>query len=209
MAPNRNHAYQPMKTLLRQGGLALPVMLLMLMTMMLTSIYLLKSINSTTMTVSNAAYESALSKSADLGLHTGFQWLSTLTGAAKAQLNQSVPAQAYNASFDTTLTPADDDFWQNAVWVTNPSDASTRVQYVIHRLCSLAGSYDAIGPPANTCVQTSQAATSGTAIPIGASQVGDSPDFAGAPQVHYVITSRITGPRGGNVVNQLVVLIGV
>lgn len=209
MAPNRNHAYQPMKTLPRQSGLALPVMLLMLMTMLLTSIYLLKSINSTTMTISNAAYESALAKSADLGLHAGFQWLRTLTGPAKAQLNQSVPAQGYNASFDTALTPSSDDFWNNAIYVPNPSEPGTRVQYVIHRLCALPGSYDSIGPPANTCVQTSQAATAVSAVPVGASQLGDSPEFAGAPQLHYVITSRITGPRGGNVINQLVVLIGV
>ncbi len=198
-----------MKTPIRQRGLALPVMLLMLMTMLLTSIYLLRSVNSTTMTVANAAYESALGKSADTGLHAGFQWLSGLTGPAKAQLNQSVPAQGYNASFDTDLTPSSDDFWVNAITVVNPSDTATRIQYVIHRMCALPGSYDQIGPPANTCVQTAEAAGSGSAVPIGASQLGDAPAFAGAPQVHYVITSRITGPRGGNVINQLVVLIGV
>ena len=43
---------------------------------------------------------------------------------------------------------------------------------------------------------------------LGDSLASDSPVYAGVPQLHYVITARIDGPRGGNVVTQMVVLIG-
>ena len=42
----------------------------------------------------------------------------------------------------------------------------------------------------------------------GTSLASDSQVYSGTPQLHYVITARIFGPRGGNVVNQMVVLIG-
>jgi uncharacterized protein YpmB len=49
-----------------QRGIALPIMLIMLAVMMVSSIYLLKSSTSTTLTTSNLAYEAALTKAADL-----------------------------------------------------------------------------------------------------------------------------------------------
>ena len=53
-------------TLLRQRGIALPVMLLIMLMMLMTSVFLLKSINSTTLMSGNVAYESALGKAADV-----------------------------------------------------------------------------------------------------------------------------------------------
>jgi hypothetical protein len=188
----------------RQRGIALPVMMIILLVMLTTSVYLFKASNSTTMTTSNLAYDVALSKAADLGLHTGFQWLSDTAAANKNLLNTSDSAHAYQANMDVTLSPSADEFWAGSAFITD--SANNRIEYVVHRLCALPGSFDL---PGNACIQTAaNTSTLGTSVAIGDSLASDSPSFAGTPQVHYVITSRIFGPRGGNVVNQMVVLIG-
>ena len=36
----------------------------------------------------------------------------------------------------------------------------------------------------------------------------DAPTYQGQPELHYVVTARIFGPRGGNVMTQAVVMMG-
>ena len=55
-------------TSLRQRGLALPIMLIMLAVMLVSAAYLLRASNSGTLASANLAYETTLSKEADLGL---------------------------------------------------------------------------------------------------------------------------------------------
>ncbi len=191
--------------LLRQAGVALPVMLFMLLTMAITSIYLVKSVNSSTINATNAAYESALVRAADVGLHTAFTWLNATAKANRADLNTSVVANAYNARFDPQLRPRDPAFWVNSKTVVNGADT---VEYVIHRMCALPGRYDQVAPR-NSCVMTTHADVVTEAVAIGESLALDAPTFVSSPQVHYLLTSRLSGPRGGNVVNQMVVLIGI
>lgn len=193
-------------TLRRQRGIALPIMLIVLVVMLVGSIYLLKSSNSTTLTTANLAYQASLSKASDLGLLTGFEWLTDTAAANKATLNASDATNGYVATYDTTQTPSSSGFWAGSVTLTD--GAGNTIEYVVHRMCSLAGNWDAAGPPANSCVQTAAASILNSPVAIGDSLASDAPNFAGTPQLHYVITSRIFGPRGGNVVNQLVVMIG-
>jgi hypothetical protein len=89
-------------------------------------------------------------------------------------------------------------------------DASnTTIEYVIHRMCSLSGRYDVPGPPPNACVQTTtNKSITGSGVQVGESLASDAQPVPDPPQIHYVITARIFGPRGGNVVNQAVVMIG-
>jgi Tfp pilus assembly protein PilX len=191
-----------------QQGVALPVMLIILVVMLISSVYLLKSSNSSTMSASNMAYDAALSKAADLGLHKGFQYLQTQSAASKSFLN----ADHLNDGYESTYNPAQKvdtaAFWTNAVTVDNTANGSAtadRVQYVIHRACTAKGAYDDV---ANACVQTSANPVPGASPPgVGDSLDATSPVYTSAPQVHYIITARIFGPRGGNVVNQMVVLI--
>jgi Tfp pilus assembly protein PilX len=191
-------------TFRRQRGIALPVMMIILLVMLVSSVYLFKASNSTTMTTANLAYDASLSKAADLGLHAGFQWLSDTATGNKVLLNADNPANGYVANLNTNLTPSAGDFWNGSLFINDT--ANNRIEYVVHRMCAVAGAYDA---GINQCVQTSaNTSTLGTSVGVGDSLASDSPSFAGTPQLHYVITARITGPRGGNVVNQLVVLIG-
>jgi hypothetical protein len=187
-------------------GVALPVMMIMLVVMLISSIYLLRSSLSSTLLISNLAYDAALGKAADLGLLTGFQWLRNTAVDNKALLNDDSADHGYVATFDTTQSVSSSEFWVGSVTLV---DGDNRIEYVIHRMCALKGAYDKSFPIPNSCMQTAPNTSSlGNAAPLGASLASDSTNLVGAPQVHYIVTARIFGVRGGNVVNQCVVLIG-
>ncbi len=187
-----------------QRGVALPVMLIMLLVMLVSSIYLLKSSNSTTLTASNLAHDAALARAADFGLHTGFQWLSATAATNKAQLDAHVEDQGYRATLNTKDTVRSAEFWDGSREVVDT--VGNRIRYVIHRMCALDVVYS---HPDNSCVQTAaNGAELGNTVRLGDSLASDAPVYAGVPQLHYVITARIDGPKGGNVVTQMVVLIG-
>ncbi|UGQ48910.1 pilus assembly PilX family protein [Massilia endophytica] len=190
----------------KEQGIALPVMLIMLAVMMISTVYLLRSANSTTMTTSNLAYDSALSKAADLGIHRGYQWLNSL--ANRQVLWMDSPANGYVA----TVNPApgggvnNPQFWMGSVIIPPSAQNPNRIEYVIHRMCRDAGPYNASG--ANPCVLTSAKLETKAKTQMGDSLLSDAPAYQSKPQLHYVITSRISGPRGGNVINQAVVMMG-
>ncbi|SFC46275.1 pilus assembly PilX family protein [Massilia yuzhufengensis] len=187
-----------------QGGVALPVMLIMLLVMLVSSIYLLRSSNSTTLTASNLAYDATLARAADFGLHTGFRWLSQTARTSRIQLNSHAPAQGYRATLDTSQTVRSAGFWDGAREVVDGD--GNRVRYVIHRMCKLDVAFS---DPLNACVQTAtNTSTLGNTVRMGDSLSSDTQLYASVPQLHYVITARIDGPRGGNVITQMVVLIG-
>ena len=189
----------------RQRGIALPVILIMLTVMLIGSIYLLKSSTSTTLTVTNLGYDAALSKEADLGIHTAFQWLAL--PATKPLLIANNAAQGYVATLNPAWTVSAPQFWTGAV--TLPVDSSgNRVQYVIHRMCTFAGAYNATLPAVNTCMLSSAKRGVAASVALGDSLSQNAPSYEDQPQLHYVVTARISGPRGGNVVTQAVVMMG-
>jgi Tfp pilus assembly protein PilX len=191
----------------RQQGVALPVILIILVVMLISSVYLLKSSNSSTLTASNMAYDANLSMAADLGLHAGYVYLKARApSAVKAQLQQNDARSGYFATYNTAQPVSADAFWTGARTVqAGAGNFIYSVQYVIHRACSVTGAYNA---PNNACLQTSaNRLAGGSEIAPGQSEVVDNPVYDSQPQLHYIITARIFGPRGGNVVNQMVVLI--
>lgn len=194
----------------RQQGVALPVMLIILAVMLVGAIYVFRASNSTTLAATNLANDAAYSRVADLGLHTAFEWLSATADSDKAALNADDAAHGYKATLDTTQTVATSGFWDGSatVTVTDAGNHAVTIEYVIHRMCALPGAYDS-GTPLNTCMQTpANTATLNNQVALGDSLASDTPSFAGSPQLHYVITARLRAVRGGNVINQMVVMIG-
>jgi hypothetical protein len=187
----------------RQAGIALPVMLIILLVMLISSIYLLKSSNTTTLTASNLAYDSAQSRAVDYGLYQGYQWLAHTHRTDKALLDRSVSAAGYVARYNAgegARTPA---FWAGSRTVVL---GNQRIEYVIHRMCDMAAPYNS---PSNKCVQTTDNPyAAGAALPLGSSLALPTPRYNGIPRVHYLVTARMDGARGGNVMNQMVVLMG-
>lgn len=188
----------------RQRGVALPVVLIILGVMLVSCIYLMKSIHSTTLATGNLAYDATLSQSVDLGLHTGFDWLQTAARGSKAALDADSAANGYVALLDTSQTPRDDGFWDGSKTVAGAD--SVQIEYVIHRLCLARLPYD---DAKNRCVQTAANPSSlGTTVGVGNSLSSSAEVYAGTPQVHYVITARLRGAKGASVTNQMIVLIG-
>jgi Tfp pilus assembly protein PilX len=191
----------------REHGVALPVMLIILAVMLVGSIYMLRSTHSTTLTTGNLAYDATLSRQADKGLHEAFDWLRSTSNTNKAALNVSHADHGYVARLNTVQTPRDAE--QTGFWAGSKTiaiDAGTQIEYVIHRLCALEGAYDGSN---NHCVQTAtNTGALGNRLPFGESGASDAPAYAGSPMLHYVITARISGPRGASVTNQLIVQIG-
>ncbi|NVM79980.1 Tfp pilus assembly protein PilX [Duganella sp. SG902] len=191
-----------MKQLRYQRGIALPIMLIMLAVMMVSSIYLLKSSTSSTLTTSNLAYEAALTKAADAGLHAGFTYLRTVPNKNLLLTDQA--AAGYVATLPPNWTVGNPNFWLGAVTLPPDTDGN-RVQYVIHRMCNLPGAYDENN---NRCQLT--APRPGTTGPraLGETLKVDASNLAVAAQIHYVVTARVFGPRGGNVMTQAVIMKG-
>ena len=188
----------------KQAGIALPVTLVILLVMLVSSIYLLKSSNTTTLTASNLAYDSAQSHAVDYGLNEGYKWLAanSTSIAKRSLLYTNVASAGYVATYVPAQSVRTADFWSGATVVTV---GGQRIQYVIHRMCVFERAYN----DKNTCVQTSDNPfASGASLAPGSSAIVNTPRFNGIPRIHYQITARMDGARGGNVVNQMMVLIG-
>lgn len=196
--------------LTRQRGLALPVMLIMLVVMLIGSVYMMKASTTSTLMTANLAYDSALSKAADLGLLRGAAWLKTTSaGANRTLLEQNQSSAGYVATYDPDQPVTSTQFWAGSIVITDTTEAQNKIEYVIHRLCSAQGRFDASGPPPNSCVvTTANNSLNSGGLKVGESMASDAVPLPAPPQVHYVVTARIFGPRGGNVVNQSVVMIG-
>jgi Tfp pilus assembly protein PilX len=186
-----------------QAGIALPVMLIILLVMLISSIYLIKSSNTTTLTASNLAYDSAQSRAVDYALQDGFQWISSTARANKALLNDHVPASGYVAIYDAAQSVRSTEFWAGSRTVASNGQ---QVEYVIHRMCNRRLPYNDTD---NQCVQTTDNPSAmGAAVAAGASLATDASRYTAIPRVHYLVMARLNGARGGNVVNQMVVLVG-
>jgi hypothetical protein len=186
----------------RQRGIALPIMLIMLTVMMVSSIYLLRASTSTTLTTANLAYDAALSKATDAGLHAGFTYLRGLPNKNDLLVNQ--PGAGYVATLPQNWTASNPNFWTGSVTLAPDADGN-RVEYVIHRMCNLTGSYDV---PPNKCQTTSPRPDAPAPRQLGETLKRDASNIASAAQIHYVVTARVFGARGGNVMTQAVVMKG-
>ena len=202
-----------METLTRQRGVALPIALIMLVVMLFSGIYLMRASNNATLMSGYLAYERDISRRADFGLSTAFDWLST-TGnnpGTKGNLDSDQVANGYNATYACVASNCyrDAAFWTNSVTVNDPS--GNPVEYVIHRMCQYAVAYNGkFGAIDNQCVQTTPVAlVAAGGVAAGTSLSSDADTPTALPAVHYVITARVPGVRGASVINQMVVMIGV
>lgn len=186
----------------RARGVALPVMLIVLAIMLVSGAYLLKSSNSNTLTASNLAYQTTLSRANDLALMQGAEWLSDTWKTNKALLDTNIAASGYVATHNFNDTVRSANFWAGKRTIDDGK--GNTIEYVIHRLCSAQASWS---DPANQCMTTTpNSTTAGTTLALGASMASGSAQYATNPQLHFIITARINGPRGGNVISQLAVL---
>ena len=188
----------------RQRGIALPIMLIMLTVMLVSSIYLLKSSTSTTLTTANLAYDASLSKAADLGLHTAFAYLRAIPNASLLENNQAGQGLRRHADADLDRQQRRPSGRARSSLPADPGRQPGRVR----------------DPPAMRLRRRVQRARQPLPADLGTAEFqdgcrrtassgrSDSPNYLDQPQLHYVVTARIVGARGGNVITQAVVMKG-
>lgn len=160
----------------RQQGGSLILVLLILVAMLIGSVAVIRSAETTTAVAGNIAYKEAATQAGDLGL-----------GAAEAQIAALVDANAtVQFSFYAQELPSDGYGLPMGIdWrqVATHKQGSYSYQYIIDRLCSVAAPVD-VNLQCRTAKPEQQ----------GSSKLG-SPSYASLPPVYYRVTVRVTGPK--------------
>jgi len=180
----------------RERGTILFVALIVLVAMSLAGIALMRSVDTNVLIAGNLAFRQGATAAGDWGVESARSWLAANT----AKLNIDQPgATFYWANWQQNLDLiANDPAKPDYDWTSNASPANdlgfdsagNRVQYVIHRLCDVAGA-----PNVVQCVKSSiSVSTAGTGgsnqvQPVGGGNVNI------ATVVLYRVTVRVTGPR--------------
>lgn len=187
----------------RQGGAALFLALIALVTMTLSAIALMRSVDTTNLVAGNLAFKQGATLAGDAGIEAGrtalIGWYNTAT------LNTNNTAEGYyatdQASLDITGRKTPSNLADNVDWDGTNSSAATKakikaedaagntVAYVIHRLCTSPLSMD---DPNNSCLTEQQSTSSGSTK--GGAGYGQKP-LSGKLQVYYRVTARVAGPR--------------
>lgn len=139
----------------------------------------------------NLAFKKNATSAGDLGVEEARAWLMAQSSTA---LSADLASAGYYATWAPTFDPLTYN-WSagtNAVEATVDDGSGNRVLYVIHRLCSIAGSFNL---PAQTCVRPSSlnAVGAGTSLGTGGGGAGANVNIVSVP--YFRITTRIEGPR--------------
>jgi type IV pilus assembly protein PilX len=179
----------------RQRGVALLIALIMLVAMMMTGIAMFRKLGGAAILAGNLTFTSAAINSAEEGSEAA---RARLMGSSTATLANGAagyfPASCYtntSQTLDCTTAGAPGPFdptafaWDDTVstLVTADDGAGNQVRYVIHRLCSVAGSLSASG---QMCSYSSTVTTV---------MHTDVPEITASIAPLYRITTRVTGPR--------------
>lgn len=172
-----------------QRGVVLFVSLVVLAALMLAGVALIRSVDINTLIAGNVAFRQVATSAGDRGIEEARNWLSANT--AGTTLHSDLPGNAYFANWQdwdfTGTDPTKADFnWAAAATMPDDGTGNT-VQYVIHRLCDLAGQ-----PTVVNCVKSS---TGGISTSTHGTVAYGSYPIAASSQVYYRTTVRIAGPR--------------
>ncbi|WP_295447614.1 hypothetical protein [uncultured Thiodictyon sp.] len=194
----------------KQRGVVLAVTMIVLVTMMLASAALIRSVDTAGVISGNLAFKQSAPHSADVGIEAAIGWLETNNGATLYNDDRANGYFATRQDPDPATTPPQtwDAFWVNvlvgrAVAATdaggNHTDAAgNQVSYVIHRLCNGSGNPGlAIQPNGLPPPQCSLPPPSATSTCTGNSMGANTstPLTCNRNLYYYRITARTDGPR--------------
>ena len=186
-----------------QRGVVLLISLIVLVAMTLAGVAMVRSMDTTLGIAGNMAFKQATIQGSDIGTTAAYTWLGANSAGATLQNSNST-----NGYFATRPASEPDWFneasWGNAYKINNlaPDAAGNRVRYIVHRMCTIAGAYNAVGNECALYYPTS-GASSGGSMAVGSTQ------FEGIPQLFYRVTTRVDGPRNTISIIQVSVLIQV
>lgn len=183
----------------RQGGIVLPVTMIVLVAITLAGIALLRSVDTSSVIAGNLAFRQSAMASGDAGVEAAIAWL----GANAGNLEQDAAANGYYATrqdaLDLTGTkedpamPEDDLDWESAASVRKlaKDHAGNEVAFVIHRMC------DSAGPLNGATCATEQTLKAGSSQGASRQMLTYQPGSweSVANRGFYRITARVSGPR--------------
>lgn len=164
-------------------GVVLLVALVVLLVMTLTSLALVRTTTTGTTIAGSLALKQTATTGADLGLELGLAQLDQL-----AQNSAALESSNAGAGYFALVNPAiatQDLPWSSARQASADDGLGNQVHYLIHRLCSNAGAWDAEG---QSCV-----APQGTGCPGSSDSAGSVLPCNDRPM--YRISARAQGPR--------------
>jgi type IV pilus assembly protein PilX len=183
-----------------QRGYMLMLVLVVLVAMMISGIALVRSIDTNQLVAGNLASRNSTVHSADLAVQEAVAWIQS--NATNGVLFADAQANGYTASMPGT----DPDWTAASTWsacttttgatpCNNSNDgAGNQVSWVIHRMCSIAGSPNAANQFCSSL--------NGTASSSGNSFSSDAVIFTGLPKNLYRITIQVVGPRNTTTLTQ-------
>lgn len=192
-----------------QRGVSLIISLIMLVAMMMAGIAMFRKLGSASILAGNLTFTSAAINSAEQGSESARAWLIGQNSATLAGVQTGYfPASCYTSAADAVgpidctaagaplpFTPTGFSWADGSRLVTADDGAGNEVRYVIHRMCSMAGSLSATsGTAAQQCVYS----TTTTVV-----------DHSGTPEITtsispvFRITTRVSGPRSTMVYTQI------
>ena len=204
MTTMKNHPYLPVRTSAhKQRGVVLLISLIVLVAMTLAGVAMVRSMDTTLGIAGNMAFKQATIQGSDIGTTAAYAWLGANSSGTTLQGSSS--ANGYFATRPATEPDwFDESSWGSAYKVNNlaPDAAGNRVRFIIHRMCTIAGAYNATGNECALYYPTS-GASSGGSMAVGSTQ------FEGIPQLFYRVTTRVDGPRNTISIIQVSVMIQV
>lgn len=177
------HQRQPLGRPHAARGVVLLIALVVLLVMTLTSLALVRTTTTGSSIAGSLALKQTATTGADLGLEHGLAQLEFLSQSGSALENHQAAA-GYFATFDPRVATQDLP-WSSARQATADDGLGNQVHYLIHRLCSNAGAWDADG---QSCVTPQSTGCPGSSdSPGGVLPCNDRP--------MYRISARAVGPR--------------
>lgn len=175
----------------RQKGIVLVVAILAIVAMAFAVLAMLRSTSGSLGIAGNLAFKKNATSAGDLGVEEARTWLMNQSTVA---LSADQATLGYYSTMDPTFDPLTYN-WSagtNAVEATADDGAGNRVLYVIHRLCTITGSFSL---PNQTCVRPSSLNAVGAGTKIGTGGSGSAPIAPVVSVPYFRITTRIEGPR--------------
>lgn len=179
----------------RERGVILFISLIVLVAMSLAGIALMRSVDTNVLIAGNLAFRQGATLAADRGVEDARTFLAANAGTT---LDTDQPVSYYWANWQQNVdlvgvgSAADDYNWNQANNLGLDA-GSNEIRYVIHRLCSQAGS---ITSAAVSCIKASAGAgTSPAASGTKGVVAYGTAALPGTSNTYYRVTVRVTGPR--------------
>lgn len=193
----------------RQQGVVMLIALTVLVAMSLAGVALIRSVDTAALISGNLSFKTAGLQAADRGTQQALSWLMTTRDANVNQLYNNITTQGYFASRPIPDPDwFDQDNWIDSVAVNGglTDIAGNKMSYVIHRMCTYAGSApgDTVAGNLNEC-PSYYPSKNKNQIEGQTRQVGGV-KYEFSAQTYYRITTRVVGPRNNITITQTTVL---